>query len=62
MSQKQPDGLLHPVTYASCSLSPAERNYGISELESLAVVWWIHHFHVYLYGHYVTVVTDHTAV
>jgi len=38
LSQKQPDGLLHPVAYATCSLSPAERNYGVSKLETLAVV------------------------
>ena len=62
LCQKQPDGLLHPVTYASRSLSPTESNYGISELESLTVVWWIHHFLVYLYGRHVTVVTDHTVV
>ena len=61
LSQKQSDGLLHPVAYASCSLSP-ECNYGISELEILAVVWGIQHFHAYVYGHHVTVVTDHTAV
>lgn len=36
--------------------------YGISELETLAVVWAIQHFHAYLYDHHVTVVTDHTAV
>ena len=62
LSQKQSDGLLHPVAYASRSLLPTERNYGISELETLAVVWGIQHFHAYLYGHHVTVVTDHTAV
>ena len=27
LSQKQPDGLLHPVAYASRALLPAERNY-----------------------------------
>ena len=48
LSQKQPDGLI--------------TTYGISELETLAVVWGIQHFHAYLYAHHVTVVTDHTAV
>ena len=37
-------------------------NYGITELETLAVVWAITHFRTYLYGHSVTVRTDHTAV
>ena len=29
---------------------------------TLAVVWALSHFHYYLYGHKVTVITDHTAV
>ena len=35
------------MAYASCSLSPAKHNYGITELDTLAVVWGIQHFHVY---------------
>ena len=63
LSQPQEeDGQLHPVAYASRSLSASERNYSVSELETLAVVWSITHFHSYLYGHAVTVYTDHTAV
>ena len=62
LSQPQEDDLLHPVAYASRSLTVAERNYAITELETLAVVWAITHFIPYLYGHDVTVLTDHTAV
>ena len=63
LSQKQDeDGKLHPVAFASRSLNAAERNYSISELETLAVVWAISHFHAYLYGQQVTVMTDHAAV
>ena len=61
LSQEQ-DGRIHPVAYASRSLSPQERNYGITELETLAVVWAISHFKSYLYGHSVTVYTDHSAI
>ena len=39
LSQQQLDRLLHPVAFASQSLSPAERNYAITDLETLAVVW-----------------------
>ena len=59
LSQKQPDGRLHPVAYASRALSPTEKNYSVTELETLAVVWGITHFHSYLYG---GDVTDHSAV
>ena len=62
LSQTHDDNLLHPVAYASRSLSPAERRYSITELETLAVVWTISHFHPYLYGHSLVVYTDHAAV
>ena len=39
-----------------------ERNYAITELETLAVVWAVTHFRYYLYGQNVKILTDHTAV
>ena len=62
LSQLQDDGCLHPVAYASRSLSGAEKRYAITELETLAVVWAVSHFHAYLYGNNITVYTDHSAV
>ena len=62
LSQVQSDGLRHPIAYASRGLSKAERNYGITELETLAVFWAVTHFRTYLYGNEVTVFTDHSAV
>ena len=58
----QDDGRPHPVAYASRTLSPQEKWYAITELETLAVVWAGNHFHAYLYGHDVVVFTDHSAV
>ena len=62
LAQLQSDGFAHPIAYVSRALSPSERNYGITDLETLAVVWALSHFHYYLDGHKVTVITDHTAV
>ena len=62
LSQLQDDGKFHPLSYASRALSPPEKNYPVTELETLAVVWAIGHYRAYLYGHNVTVYTDHSAV
>ena len=62
LSQKQLDGRHHPIAFASRALSPTERNYSITELETLAVVWALSHFRFYLYGNSVKVLTDHSAV
>ena len=62
LSQEQEDQRLHPVAYASRALSQTESKYAITELETLAVVWAMSHFHSLLYGHSVTVYTDHSAV
>ena len=37
LGQYQDDGNVNPVSYASRALSFAEKNYGITELETLAV-------------------------
>ena len=47
------------MAYASRSLNPQERNYSMTELETLAVVWAMSHI---LHGHSVKVYTDHSAV
>ena len=61
LSQLQDDGQLHPVAYASRSLDTSEKNYGISELETLGLVWAARHFRPYILGHHTTVYTDHSA-
>ena len=60
LSQKQGNHA-HPIAYASRSLQTHERNYGITELETLALVWAVKLFRPYLLGHKTTVLTDHSA-
>lgn len=61
LSQVQDDGVIHPIAYASRSLDKHERNYGISELETLGLVWAVRYFRPYLLGHSCVVYTDHAA-
>ena len=62
LAQKQNDGSVRPVAYASRTLQPHEQNYGVTELEALGVVWAVRHFRHYLYGHHCDVFTDHKAL
>jgi len=51
LSHAQDDGTVHPITYASRSVDRHERNYYISELEILGLVWAVRYFHPNLLGH-----------
>ena len=62
ISQEQPDGTIRPISFASHTLQPHKKVYGISELEALGVVWPVKHYCHYLYGHPCTVFTDHEAL
>lgn len=57
------DGKEHPIAYMSRSLAPSERNYGITERETLAVITALEHWRCYLEnGKTFTVYTDHSAL
>ena len=61
LSEKQSDGKYNPIAYTSRSLQCNEKNYPISELETLAIVWAVKYFRAYLLGHPCTLLTDHAA-
>ena len=50
-----------PVAFYSRQLQGAEKNYSITELETLAIVSSLKHFEFYIYGTHIQVVTDHKA-
>ena len=62
LSQKQLDGKVAPIAYASRTLQQHKKNYGISELEALAVVLGCQTFKTYLYDHPCDVITDYEAL
>ena len=62
LEQEGEEGKNHPVAYASRTLSKHEKNYGITDLEALGVVWALRHFRAYLLGHACVVVTDHAPL
>ena len=51
-----------PVAYASKSLTPAEVNYAQIEKEMYAILFGCQRFHQYIYGHHVTVESDHKPI
>ena len=59
--QSKEDGKLHPIEYYSSTLNEAERNYDIYDLELLAIVKALEHWHAYLAGspHKIKVFSDH---
>ena len=62
LGQRDKKGREVVIGYAGRSLRPAERNWGISDLEGLALVEGIRYFHTYLANRPFTVYTDHIAL
>ena len=56
------NGVEHIIEYASRLLKNAELNYGISDIECLAVVFLIKKWHHFLYQNNFTLYTDHKSL
>ena len=48
--QRQNNGELKAIAYASRYLNDAEKKYSVGELELLAVIWGLERFRFHLYG------------
>lgn len=62
LEQEDENGKRHPISYASRKLKGGERNFTITELEMLAVVFVINYFKEYLIGRKITVFSDHSSL
>src|SRR5688572_12705807 len=63
LAQQQDDGKERPIAYHARTLKGAEKNYPITELECLAVIWAIVKLRHYLQNnHTFTLYTDHIAL
>ena len=59
LAHKMQDGSERPISYASRTLSAAEKNYSQLENEALAMVFAVKKIHMFLHRHNFTLVTDH---
>ena len=57
--QRDRDDSTYVIGYGSRSLTDPETRYSQTEREALAVLWAAEHFHLYVYGSFFTVITDH---
>ena len=51
-----------PVAFASRLLKPAEKNYSTTDKESLAIIWAVKNFKLYIYGMKFTIIIAHSAL
>ncbi len=62
LMQANSAGKHHVIAFASRALSPAEKNYSVTHLEILAIVWALKHFRDIIMGYKITVYTDHSPI
>lgn len=60
--QKDDEGNEHPVAFVSKKLTPAQKNYSVTERQCLAVVMYVKKFRPYIELMPFTVITDHSSL
>lgn len=60
--QLDDNGNKRHISFMARSLKPAEKNYGITKKELLAVIFALNRFHIYLWGNKFRLYTDHKAL
>ena len=53
------NGEERPIAFASRQLKPSEQKYSAIQKEALALLWGLQHFHYWVFGTQVTLITDH---
>ena len=59
LAHRMEDGSERPISFASRTLAPAEKQYSQLEKEALSVVWGVKKFHSYLFGRHFVINNDH---
>jgi len=62
LMEKDKEGRINIVSTASCILTPAEQRYTTCKLELMAIVHAFRKLRIYIYGHKVTLNTDHKSL
>ena len=62
LAQQDNNGIERNIAYFSRKLLPRERNYSVLELEGLAILSCVLHWHQLIYGYKILVRTDHRAL
>src|ERR1044071_2079243 len=62
LAQKDEQGKEHPVRYEGRKLKPNERNYTITDLECLGIVWEVRKNVQFVGQNRFTIITDHKAL
>ena len=62
MSQRDDEGKLRPISFASQKFTTAQQNWSTLEREAYTVVWTMKIFENYVFGIKIEVITDHNSL